>query len=114
MPTKHLGVGAAAAVVKVGSNGGRGGTRVRVEREEIAGGGLSSNSKQDSARTQVRPGEAQVVGVCSYRNPHLMSQLTFRVTVGLEPEVSQGALGREQRHGQPYCGTSSVFASTMR
>lgn len=69
-------------------------------------GGLSSNSKQESARTQgsVRPGEAQVVG------PHLMSQLTFRVTVGIEPEVSQGALGREQRHGEPYCGTSSVFA----
>lgn len=82
----------------------------------LLGGGLSSNSKQDSARTQgsLRPGEAQVVGVCSYRNPHLMSQLTFRVTVGLEPEVSQGALGREQRLGQPYCGTSSVFASTMR
>lgn len=35
MPTKHSGVGAAAAVAEVSSNGGRGGTRVRVEREEL-------------------------------------------------------------------------------
>lgn len=38
--------------------------------------------------------EARVVGVGSYISPHLMNQLTFRVTVGIEPEVSQGALGR--------------------
>lgn len=49
----------------------------------------------------------------SYISPHLMNQLTFRVTVGIEPEVSQGALGPGgggQRHGQPYCGTTSAFA----
>lgn len=58
---------------------------------EVAGGFLSSNNKQEeTAGTQgsVRPGEAQVVGAGSYISPHLKSQLTFRVTVGIEPEVS--------------------------
>lgn len=97
MPTKHSDVGAAAAAIaEVSSDGGKEGTKLRVEREEVVGR-LSSNSKQEeSARTQgsVRPAEARVVGVGSYISPHLMNQLTFRVTVGIEPEGSQGALGR--------------------
>lgn len=124
MPTKHSDVGAAAAAVaEVSSDGGKGGTKLRVEREEVVGR-LSSNSKQEeSARTQgsVRPGEARVVGVGSYISPHLMNQLTFRVTVGIEPEVSQGALGRGGGEAETWAALLWDFfsfcvpiASTMR
>ena len=76
------------------------------------------------ARTQgsARPGEAQAVGVGSSISPHLMNQLTFRVAVGIELEVSQGALSQEQRgslsHGQALLWDSFCFcvpvASTIK
>lgn len=58
MPTKHSDVGAAAAAIaEVSSDGGKEGTKLRVEREEVVGR-LSSNSKRRS-----QPGHRAVSGL---------------------------------------------------